>query len=202
MGSLRLTLCTGLLAGAAGLSGLSGLSPAAARAADGQDVSVTPASPPAGSVVALRVSGCSGTTGTAASTAFVSDARLTGTGGTGAALTGDAEVRSAVGAGTYDVRVSCAGSAATVTGSVTVVPRSSPQEAQAAQSSRQDADGVLPASPVAPVHAGGGGAAPLASVESRSTGPDTAQAVTGLVLAAFAAAAVGLLGARRGRGSR
>ncbi|MFD4505547.1 hypothetical protein [Streptomyces sp. NPDC058457] len=185
MGSIRLTLCTGLLVGTAGLSGLF---PAAARAADGQGVTVTPASPPVGSVVALRVSGCSGTTGTAASTAFVSDARL---GGTDGALTGQAQVRSTIGAGTYDVRVSCAGAA--VTGSLAVVARSS---------SRLDPPGVLPASPVAPVHAGGGGTAPLASVESRSTGPDTAQAVTGLLLAAFAAAAVGLLRARRGRGSR
>ncbi|WP_406436292.1 hypothetical protein OHB00_20155 [Streptomyces sp. NBC_00631] len=182
MGSLPLTLCTGLLACAAGLS------PAAAHAADGQGVTVTPASPPAGSVVALRASGCSGTTGTAASTAFVSDARL---GGTGGALTGQAQVRSTIGAGTYTVQVTCAGSA--VTGSVTVVPQSS---------SQLDLPGVVPASPVAPVHAGGGGAAPLASVESRSAGPDTAQAVTGLLLAAFAAAAVGLLSARRGRGSR
>jgi hypothetical protein len=180
MGSLRLTLCTGLLACAAGLAPA-----AAARAADGQAVTVIPAAPSAGSVVALRVSGCSGATGTAVSTAFVSDARLAGTGGD---LTGQAQVRSTIGAGTYDVQVSCAGSA--VTGSVTVVPQSS---------SEPDA----PASPFAPVHAGGGGAAPLASVESRSTGPGTAQAVTGLLLAAFAAAAVGLLSARRrGPGSR
>ncbi|MEV5959185.1 hypothetical protein AB0M11_36525 [Streptomyces sp. NPDC051987] len=181
MGSLSLTLCTGILACAAGLA------PTAAHAADGQGVTVTPASPPAGSVVALRVSGCSGTTGTAASTAFVSDARL---GGADGALTGQAQVRSTIGAGTYTVRVTCAGSAAT--GSVTVVPRSA---------SQLDLPGVVPASPVAPVHAGGGGTAPLASVESRSAGPDTAQAVTGLLLAAFAAVAVGLLSARR-HGSR
>ncbi|WP_234543666.1 hypothetical protein [Streptomyces shenzhenensis] len=187
MGSLRLTFCTGLLACAAGLA------PTAAHAADGQGVTVTPASPPAGSVVALRVSGCSGTTGTAASTAFVSDARL---GGTGGALTGQAQVRSTIGAGTYTVHVSCAGSA--VTGSVSVVPSS----AQLPQSLKQDVPGAVPASPVAPVHAGGGGTAPLASAESRPAGPDTAQAVTGLLLAAFAAAAVGLLSVRRGRGSR
>ena len=188
MGSLRLTFCTGLLACAAGLA------PTAAHAADGQGVTVTPASPPAGSVVALRVSGCSGTTGTAASTAFVSDARL---GGTGGALTGRAQVRSTIGAGTYTVHVSCAGSAAT--GNVSVVSQSS---SQLPLSLRQDVPGAVPASPVAPVHAGGGGTAPLTSAESRSAGPDTAQAVTGLLLAAFAAAAVGLLSVRRGRGSR
>ncbi|MFF4114846.1 hypothetical protein [Streptomyces sp. NPDC001714] len=185
MGSIRLTLCTGLMACAAGLA------PATARAADGQGVTVTPASAPAGSVVALRASGCSGTTGTAASTAFVSDARL---GGTDGDLTGQAQVRSTAGAGTYTVQVTCAGSA--VTGSVTVVPQTS------SQSFQQDAPGVLPAAPFAPVHAGGGGAAPLAAVDARSAGPDIAQAVTGLLLAAFAAAAVGLLSARRRRGSR
>ncbi|MFE5032937.1 hypothetical protein [Streptomyces sp. NPDC056683] len=185
MGSISLTLCTGLLACAAGLA------PAAALAADGQGVTVTPASPPAGSVVALRASGCSGTTGTAVSTAFVADARL---GGTGGDLTGQAQVRSTAGAGTYTVQVSCGGSA--VTGSVTVVPQTS------SQSFRQDVPGVVPASPFAPVHAGGGGTAPLASVDARSAGPDTAQAVTGLLLAAFAVVAVGLLSARRRQGAR
>ncbi|WP_046734716.1 hypothetical protein [Streptomyces humi] len=182
MGSIRLTLCAGLLVTAAGLA------PTAAYAADGRGVTVTPASPAPGSVVTLRVAGCSGTTGSAVSTAFVSDARLSGSDGT---LTGETQVRSTTGPGSYDVRVGCAGSE--VTGRVTVVARSA---------SRQDAPDALFSSPIAPVHAGGGGAAPLASVESRSAGPDTAQAVTGLLLAGFAAAAVGLLSARRSRGSR
>ncbi|MEU9342971.1 hypothetical protein AB0D74_17365 [Streptomyces sp. NPDC048278] len=182
MGSIPLTLGAGLLVCAAGLA------PAVALAADGRGVTVTPASPSAGSVVALRASGCSDTTGTAVSTAFVSDARL---GGTGGDLTGQAQVRSTAGAGTYTVQVSCGGSA--VTGSVTVVRESSAQ---------QDTPGVPPASPFAPVHAGGGGTAPLASVDARSAGPGAAQAVTGLVLAAFAAVAVGLLSARRRHGSR
>ncbi|MER7935054.1 MULTISPECIES: hypothetical protein [unclassified Streptomyces] len=183
MGSFRLTLCTGLLACAAGLS------PTAARAADGQGVTVTPASPAPGSVVALRVSGCSGTTGAAASTAFVSDAPVSGYDGT---LTGQSQVRSTIGAGAYDVKVTCGGQV--VTGTVTVVGQAS--------LAQPDGSGALQATPVAPVHAGGGGTAPFASVEPRSTGPDTAQAVTGLVLVGFAAAAVGLLGARRRHGSR
>ncbi|MEU5308271.1 hypothetical protein [Streptomyces sp. NPDC021562] len=182
MGSLRLTLCTGLLASAVGLL------PAAASAADGRGITVTPASPAPGAVVTLRVGGCSGTTGAAASTAFVSDARLSGSDGT---LTGETQVRSAAAPGSYDVRVSCAG--ASVTGSVTVAAR---------PPSGQDAPDAVLSSPIAPVHAGGGGTAPLASVDSRSAGPDTAQAVTGLLLAGFAAAAVGLLSARRSRGSR
>lgn len=188
MGSLRLTVCTGILTCAAGLS------PAAARAADGRGVTVTPASPAPGSVVALRVSGCTGTTGAASSAAFVTDARLGGYDGT---LTGEGQIRSASGAGTYDVKVSCGG--AVVGGTVTVVGQSALAQSQAGQ---PDGSGVLPPTPVAPVHAGGGGTAPFASVEPRSTGPGTAQAVTGLVLAGFAAAAVGLLGARRSRGSR
>ncbi|MEU0968579.1 hypothetical protein ABZ357_25300 [Streptomyces sp. NPDC005917] len=192
MGSLRLTVCTGFLACAAGLS------PAAARAADGQGVTVTPASPAPGSVVALRVNGCSGTTGAASSAAFVSDARLSGYDGT---LAGESQVRSTIGAGSYAVKVTCAG--AVITGSITVVGQSSQSQSQPqSQAGRPDGSAVLPATPVAPVHAGGGGTAPLASVEPRSAGPDTAQAVTGLVLAGFAAAAVGLLGARRSRGSR
>ncbi|MDQ0991092.1 hypothetical protein [Streptomyces sp. V3I7] len=58
------------------------------------------------------------------------------------------------------------------------------------------------ASPTAPVPAGGGGTAHLASEDAaRSAGPGTAQTVTGLLLAGLAAVAVGLRTARRGRGS-
>ncbi|GGX89539.1 hypothetical protein [Streptomyces fructofermentans] len=57
-----------------------------------------------------------------------------------------------------------------------------------------------PASPVAPVHAGGGGTARLAAAEARSDGPGTRHAVIGLVLAGVAAVAVVARGvARRGR---
>ncbi|WP_316776061.1 hypothetical protein [Streptomyces sasae] len=182
MGSIRLTLCTGLLGCAAALA------PAAAQAADGRGVTVTPASPAPGSEVTLRVGGCSGTTGSASSAAFAEDARLSGHDGT---LAGATQVRSTAGAGSYDVKVSCAGSV--VTGTITVV---------AQQGGQLDAPDALLSSPVAPVHAGGGGTAPLASADSRASGPDTAQAVTGLLLAGFAAAAVGLLGARRSRGPR
>ncbi|MEU1575986.1 hypothetical protein ABZ519_33480 [Streptomyces collinus] len=59
-----------------------------------------------------------------------------------------------------------------------------------------------PASPVAPVRAGGGGAAEIVAAEERGAGPGAAQGVTGLVLAG-AAAAIALLrrGVRRGRGT-
>jgi hypothetical protein len=59
-----------------------------------------------------------------------------------------------------------------------------------------------PASPVAPVRAGGGGAADALAAEERGAGPGTVQGVTGLVLAGAAAAVVvALRGARRGRGT-
>jgi hypothetical protein len=54
------------------------------------------------------------------------------------------------------------------------------------------------ASPVAPVHAGGGG---TATSVAASAGPGTAHAVTGLVLAGVAAVAVVLRGSRRRRRS-
>ncbi|MFF5366498.1 hypothetical protein [Streptomyces sp. NPDC013187] len=59
-----------------------------------------------------------------------------------------------------------------------------------------------PASPVAPVRAGGGGAAGSLAAEEGGAGPGTAQGVTGLVLAGAAATVVvALRGVRRGRGT-
>ncbi|MFG2571148.1 hypothetical protein [Streptomyces sp. NPDC048481] len=63
---------------------------------------------------------------------------------------------------------------------------------------------VVSASPGAPVRAGGGGAAPPASVEEvrvDARGPGTVQAVVGLVLAGVAAAVVALRGLRRRPGA-
>ncbi|MEU0898408.1 hypothetical protein [Streptomyces massasporeus] len=70
-------------------------------------------------------------------------------------------------------------------------------DADAALSDRPSA----PASPVAPVQAGGGGAAELVAAEERGAGPGTAQGVTGLVLAGVAAVVVAAGGLRRGRGT-
>ncbi|MCW8383794.1 hypothetical protein [Streptomyces justiciae] len=182
MGSLRITLCAGLL-------GVAFLTPAA-HAADGGDgggVAVTPASPAPGTDVALRVSGCaSSRTGTAVSAAFVAEVRLTGADGT---LVGETRVRTELKAGSYDVKISCGDRSRS--GALTVVEGPvGPSEAPAQPSPY--------ASPVAPVHAGGGGTAQhLAS----ATGPGTAHAVTGLVLAGVAAAAVALRRSRRSRGS-
>ncbi|MGW0337880.1 hypothetical protein ACWD0J_39850 [Streptomyces sp. NPDC003011] len=175
----RLTLCATTLA-------LAALTPAA-YAADGGSVSVTPSSPAPGADVALRVSGCAGKTATAASAAFVAEARLAGAGGT---LAGETRVRSSIEPGSYPVQIVCADFR--VKGTITVGHGSG-------QPSRQPTTPTAPASPVAPVRAGGGGAAGLAAADDRETGPGTGHAVTGLVLATVAAAAVVLLGSRRSR---
>ena len=184
MGSLRLTLCTGLLAACA-------VSPAAYAAdAGGHAVTVTPAAPTSGADIALHVSGCPGRTATAASTAFVADAHLAGTEGT---LTGETRIRSSAEPGPYSVKITCAD--LVIKGEITVV-----QEAQFQAGSAATPPTVL-ASPVAPVDAGGGGTAHFASVDARAAGPNLWHTVTGLVLAGVAAVAVWLLGARRRNGT-
>ncbi|MFF5983571.1 hypothetical protein ACFY78_32495 [Streptomyces olindensis] len=218
MGSLRVTLCTTVLAAAA-------LTPVA-YAADTGGVSVFPATPAPGSDVALRVTGCAQRTAVAASAAFVADARLTVTDGA-RELTGESRVRSTLTAGTYAVKVTCGD--AERTGTLTVrdgdrrraVPgaggqsaasgagdESSGPEESGPEDSGREASGpeasVPPgphASPVAPVRAGGGGAADLVAAEERGAGPGTAQGVTGLVLAGVAAVVVALGGVRRSRGT-
>ncbi|WP_329250454.1 hypothetical protein OG223_20395 [Streptomyces sp. NBC_01478] len=175
MGSLKVTLCTG-----AALF-LATLTPTA-YAADGGTVSVTPASPAPGADVALKISGCAGTTGSATSDAFVADAKLVGTAGT---LAGETRVRGSLEPGSYDVKITCG--SVTVKGAIKVVENGSQSPT------------APPASPVAPVHAGGGGTAHLAAADARAAGPGTAHAVVGLLLAGVAAAAVALRSARRSR---
>ncbi|MCF3135755.1 hypothetical protein [Streptomyces olivochromogenes] len=177
MGSVRLTLCTGLLAAVA-------LTPAA-HAADGADVSVTPSSPAPGGTVALRVGGCDARTATAVSDAFAGDLTLSGSGGT---LTGESRVRTSAAAGPHDVTITCG--ATRLTGTITV--------STAGQSATSPDS---PASPVAPVPAGGGGTAHFASADAQVPLPGTAHAVIGLVLAGLAAVTVGLRSARRSRGA-
>jgi hypothetical protein len=201
MGSLRLTLCTGVLAFCA-------LTPPV-NAADGggAGISVTPSFPAPGTDVALRVTGCSAKAAGAASKAFVADVHLAAADGT---LAGDTRVRASAVPGSYDVQVTCAGSV--IKGKITVVSQA--QSQSQSHSDPQSQSGlhpsalrsapalpVTPASPVAPVHAGGGGTAHFASVDVRDAGPGVGQAVTGLVLVGVAAAAVALLSARRSRGT-
>ncbi|MFH0518857.1 hypothetical protein ACHBTE_17010 [Streptomyces sp. M41] len=186
MGSLRVTLCAIAALGAVAVS-------PAAHATDG-GVSVSPSSPRAGSDIALRVSGCPGRTARAVSTAFVADARLTA--GTDGTLGGESRVRSTLEAGTYDVKVACG--ERTRTGTVSVGER----EAGPSAPQPHGAQPSTPASPTAPVRAGGGGAERLAMVDAREAGPGTAHTVTGLVLAGVAATAVALRSARRSRRPR
>ena len=171
MGWLRITLCTGILAATAFVP--------AAHAADEGGVSVTPATPGPGGKIVLRVNGCSGKTGVASSDVFAGEARLAGTGGF---LVGEGRIRPSATPGTYGVTVTCGGTA--IRGALTVVPAS-------------EAHAPDPASPLAPVAAGGGAPTHLAA------GPGTAHAVTGLLLAGAAAAAVAFLpravGTRRHR---
>ncbi|MFF0094503.1 hypothetical protein ACFYSF_31725 [Streptomyces canus] len=183
MGSVRLTLCTAVLAVAA-------LTPAA-QAADGGSVSVTPSSPTTpGADLTLRVTGCAGRTATAASAAFVADARLTGADGS---LTGDTRVRSSVEPGSYDVQVTCADFQ--VKGRITVA-------AAMGAGATATATATALATPAAPVNAGGGWTAThLSAMEPHPTGPGTGHAVTGLVLAGVAAVAVVLRRSRRSRGT-
>jgi hypothetical protein len=189
MGSLRITFCTAVLA----LTALTALTPAA-HAADGAGFSVTPSSPAPGTDVALRVGGCPGRTGTAVSAAFVADVRLTAADGS---LVGESRVRSTLTPGSYDVRVTCGDSHRTET--VTVAEKA--MEKGTEKSTEKGAEPAAPASPTAPVLAGGGGTAHLAAVDAREAGPGTAHTVTGLVLAGVAAVAVALRSARRSRGT-
>ncbi|MGY3201909.1 hypothetical protein [Streptomyces sp. TE5632] len=185
MGSVRRALCIGVLAAAA-------LTPAA-YAADGADgVSVTPATPAPGTDVTLEVAECAERTAVAVSSAFVSEVRLTVADGV---LVGESRVRSTLTAGTYPVRVDCGESARK--GTITVAPASVPARKQPGGTAESPA-----ASPVAPVDAGGGGAARTVAAEEPEEGPGTAQTVTGLFLATVAAtAAVVRSRVRRGRGT-
>ncbi|TDT40793.1 hypothetical protein EV562_102177 [Streptomyces sp. BK208] len=187
MGSLKVTLC----AGAALATAL--CAPAAhAYAADGGGVSVTPVAPAPGTDVTLRVPDCTEKSAVAVSAAFESDVRLGLAAGDGV-LVGAAQVRTTVRAGVYAVQVNCGEHARR--GTLTV-----------GEGRRPGARPSAPASPVAPVDAGGGGTARLAAADSgeraRSQAPGTAQTVTGLVLAGMAAVAVALRGVRsRSRGT-
>ncbi|MFD7935451.1 hypothetical protein ACGFZJ_30375 [Streptomyces sp. NPDC048253] len=206
MGSLKITLCAGVAAVAAVLI------PTAYASGEGSgdrggSVSITPSTPAPGAEITLKVSGCGGRTATAASAAFVADAQLAGAGGT---LVGDTRVRSSIGAGTYDVQITCVDFK--VKGRVEVVASSPAESSRTSEpsvpsdfESSEPYGPSTPASPVAPVRAGGGGTAALAPLaaadeaQAKGHGPGTAQAVVGLVLAGVAAAAVVFRGVHRRR---
>ncbi|MET8566597.1 hypothetical protein [Streptomyces sp. NPDC004783] len=181
MGSLKVTLCA-----AAALAAAAAPFAPAAHAADGGGVSVTPSTPVPGADVTLRVPGCAEKTAVAVSAAFETDVRLSLAEKDGV-LVGSSRVRTSVEAGVYAVQVTCGRNARE--GTITVHERPGPADRPSA-----------PASPVAPVHAGGGGSAELAVSTAddgaRAEPPGTAHTVTGLVLAGIAAVAVALRGVR------
>ncbi|MEU3760892.1 MULTISPECIES: hypothetical protein [Streptomyces] len=186
MGKRRLALCAGVLAVTA-----FGPAACAAYAADGGDVSVVPAAPAPGADIALRVTGCDAREAVAQSPALVSAARLTPDDGDG--LAGDGRVRSTLTAGTYTVTVACDGTEHK--GTVEVVRKHIP--AAGAEPSAHP-------SPVAPVNAGGGGAARVLADGRERHGPGAAQTVVALALAGTAALTVHRAArrqARRGRGT-
>ncbi|MFI8307482.1 hypothetical protein ACIF80_29440 [Streptomyces sp. NPDC085927] len=196
MGSLRIALCTGILAVAA-------FTPAAyaADSTDDTGVSVTPVVPAPGTDVTLKVAECAERTALAVSSAFVSEVRLTVADGV---LVGESRVRSTLTAGTYPVLVNCGERARQ--GTIEVAPaRDRPTGTAEPSKKPEPAEPTAHASPVAPVDAGGGGSAPLAASDpgtgtgAGEGGPGAAQTVTGLFLAAAAAGAVVRSRVRRSR---
>lgn len=181
---------------AAGAATVLVLAPAAttAYASDSVKVTVAPASAAPGGEVQFRVTGCKGTTGAVASQGFVADAELSRREGQNTQLFGNTSVKSTVKPGTYNVSVTCDGQAHAGTGRVQVVqhqPTNQPTHEPTEQST-----------PVAPVRAGGGGAAAeLAArdADPQDAGPGTPHTVIGLVLAGVAAVAVASRTSRRRR---
>ncbi|MER5578820.1 hypothetical protein [Streptomyces massasporeus] len=187
MGSLRVTVCTGVLAAVA-------LAPAA-YAADTGSVSVTPAVPAPGSDITLRVTGCAQRTAVAASAAFVADARLTVTGAR--ELTGESRVRSTAEAGSYAVRVTCG--ATRQTGTLTVRDGKA-RGPESAQPSGQEAV-PLPAHEAAPLPVpGAGGRPPAPGRGGQMPAPGAAPGMGGHLPAPGAAGESGRLPAPDGGG--
>ncbi|MFF8843121.1 hypothetical protein ACF08N_10360 [Streptomyces sp. NPDC015127] len=178
----------------AGVAAVLILAPAAPAVADDSAKTVlAPSTTAPGGEVGISATGCTASTALARSGAFVADAELTARRGSGG-LTGEASVRSDARPGTYGVRVRCDGRDYPSSGRLQVVHRL-PGTAEPA--------GAVPASPVAPVRAGGGGTAaivaPVAAVEAEDAGPSATQTVIGLVLAGAAAVVVAVRSARRRR---
>ncbi|WP_327323783.1 hypothetical protein OG735_15665 [Streptomyces sp. NBC_01210] len=190
------------------------LAPAAtaAYADDSVQVTVAPSAAAPGGKVELRVSGCKGTTGAVASQGFVVDAELSRRVGQNTQLFGNTMVKAGVKPGAYDVNVTCDGQGHSASGRVQVLqhqPAQQPTNQATQQSTQQPTNqpAQQPAqqpTPVAPVRAGGGGAAAQlaardASVNRQNAGPGVPHTVIGLVLAGVAAVAVASRTSRRRR---
>ncbi|MFI9200114.1 hypothetical protein [Streptomyces sp. NPDC053048] len=161
-------------------------------------IELTPVTSRPGAEVQLRISGCASNRATATSEAFVTDARLTKD---SAGMFAEATVRETMAAGTYPVRINCAGVDSTAEGKLTIVtdgrelpgrhfdglsdvPSDRTGDDHAGRTDQAGREPHTPyVSPVAPVPAGGGGTRHVAAAEA----PDTA----GLVLAGTTAAIAG-----------
>nr|MDT0517662.1 hypothetical protein [Streptomyces sp. DSM 41633] len=152
---------------------------------DRGSISVDPDPAHPGAQVKLRVHGCDGTRGTAKSSVFVADVDLYGRDGGRSPLYGEAVISSHASPGWHSVRVTCDGHDK-VSGSVQISPYRHPSHH---------------ASPVWPVHAGGGGmsaelaeaAKPVAAAAKKDhggDGPSLPHTVIGAILAAVATLAV------------
>ncbi|MGC5006152.1 hypothetical protein [Streptomyces sp. NBC_00353] len=144
-------------------------------------LSVDPSSIAPGDEVDLQFDGCKGKKAKGISDAFDSDAGFSAADDGGLSATG--RIRSDAAAGDYDIWVTCDDDKDTrVSGTVTVVAR----------------EGAAPVAPIAPVRAGGGGAATLLAGEAaQQDGPGVVHTVIGLVLAAVASVAVAFRSSRR-----
>ncbi|MFD9407776.1 hypothetical protein ACFWBN_12265 [Streptomyces sp. NPDC059989] len=150
---------------------------------DRGSISVDPDPAHPGAQVKLRVQGCDGTRGAAKSSVFVADVDLYGRDGGRSPLYGDALIRAHAEPGRHSIRVTCDGHDK-ISGSIEI-GRHQPSHH---------------ASPVWPVHAGGGGMsaeiqetsrlAAAAKKDHGGDGPGLPHTVIGAVLAAAATLAV------------
>ncbi|WP_405808140.1 hypothetical protein OG729_24840 [Streptomyces sp. NBC_00210] len=179
----------------AGVAAVLVLAPGATGAYADESVQATLAPAVPGGEVEIRVLGCQGKTGAVTSQAFVADAELSGQ--KGSELFAETTVKSNVNPGTYDVSVTCDGHDHAASGRAQVV-----RNLSAKAPAREPTD---LRTPVAPVRAGGGGAAALTARDAHGAhgaadpadaGPGTGHAVMGLVLAGVAALAVAFRSSR------
>ncbi|QGZ49114.1 hypothetical protein GPZ77_12620 [Streptomyces sp. QHH-9511] len=203
---------------AAGAAALLVLAPTAgtASAHDGVKVTVTPSTAKPGTDVDIRVHGCKGTTGAARSKAFVAEAELTGRDGGDFPLFGDTMIKSDLVEGTYKVSVTCDGHDHRDVGTVRVQhrkpepthkPTHQPTHHEPTHKPTHHRPTYHP-TPIAPVRAGGGGAAlavpagpvaPGVAQTASESGLGTPYTLVGLGMAAVAAVAVAVRSARRRR---
>ncbi|MEV8522674.1 hypothetical protein AB0451_00715 [Streptomyces sp. NPDC052000] len=198
MRNRSITLCAAMAAAA--LTVLPA-SPAVAESEPHGSVTVTPGTAAPGAEVDLRVSVCDGHEAIGTSDAFASEARFTS--GRDGGLFAQVRIRSDAQSRDYDISVHCKDSSGRASGRITIVHRGDhdrDQDHGRDHDQDQGRDHDSHATPFRPVHAGGGGAAPLASSEAREEGPGTKHAVIGLVLAAVAGLTFAGRSLRRRRG--